>query len=348
MIPARLTRRVAFASRSVTGAAVEQTGLLHVPDGSPPPGGWPVVTYGHMTTGGGDRSAPSTAGPDHPEWRRMSQGDALCRRLLDGGAAVLRPDYEGIGSPGPHPYLVGSSLARSVLDMLAARRELDPRLGDDWVSAGHSEGAVAALHAAVGRPPPGVRLRGVAAFAPVTRMDLTIGITRRLRARLPGFGVLPALTGLMLSGAATTDPGLADVLADGGLSPAALALWPHLEERCLTEAARADSWGGLSPAAVWGPRGDEAFALLARSFRASEVAALELPGVPVRVDAALLDEVAPAWLTRALVRGWRACGTDVRARWWRSHHSGCMREPYAPSEAAGWILDRLAAARPGA
>lgn len=341
MIPPAIPGRVVrFASHDVRGVPVEQTGLLHLPATPPPPGGWPYVVYGHMTTGGGDRSAPSACTPDHPERRRMTQGDEVCRGLLAHGIAVLRPDYEGIGSPGPHPYLVGASLARSVLDMAAARRTLDPRIGDDWVAVGHSEGAVAVLHAAARSRQDhraGPDLRGVAALTPVTRMDRTIGLASRVRVRAPGTGVVTALTGLMLRGATTVDPALEDLLLGDGLSPAARGRWAHLDERCLVELADATSWGGLAPAALWGPRGAAARAALLAHLRAEDVLHVALPRIPVRVDLGLLDEVAPAPLTAALVWRWREDGVPVTARAWPTHHSGVLRRRHAPSAVVAWV-----------
>ncbi|GAB3069796.1 lipase family protein [Nocardioides zeae] len=347
MIPGRVVR---FASHDVRGAAVEQTGLLHLPATPPPPGGWPYAVYGHMTTGGGDRSAPSACTPEHPERRRMTQGDEVCRGLLAHGVAVLRPDYEGIGSPGPHPYLIGASLARSVLDMAAARRALDPRIGDAWVAVGHSEGAVAVLHAAARARldhRSGHDLRGVAALTPVTRMDRTIGLASRVRVRAPGTGVVTALTGLMLRGATTVDPALEDLLLDGGLSPSARARWHHLDERCLVELAEGTSWGGLAPAAVWGPRGATARAALLARLRAEDVRHLVLPRVPVRIDLGLLDEVAPAPLTAALVRRWRADGVPVTARAWPTHHSGVLAPRHAPAAVVAWVRRVLDSAPAG-
>lgn len=336
------TEAVTYPSTSVTGAPVELTGLVHLPHTPPPADDWPVVSYGHMTTGGAASGAPSTAAPGHPEWRRISQGDALCDNLLARGVAVLRPDYEGLGSPGVHPYLIGEPLARSVLDMVAARRDFDPRIGDRWVSAGHSEGSMAALftaRAGCARPLP---LLGVAAFTPVTRMDLTIGAARRLPVVLPGFAILSPLIALMIRGAATVSPRLADLVADGGLSPAARELWPHLDQRCAEQLALPDSWGGLPPARIGGRDGDALFAELFAVMRRNEVRDLDLAPVPVRIDAAWFDEVAPAPLSRRLLAAYRSRGVDLTARWWPSHHSGTMRAPHAPSEAADWIVRRLA------
>ncbi|HQR26093.1 MAG TPA: lipase family protein [Nocardioides sp.] len=333
---------MSYPSTSASGAPVRLTGLVHLPHSPPPADGWPVVSYGHMTTGGAASGAPSTAAPGHPEWRRISQGDALCERLLARGVAVLRPDYEGLGSPGVHPYLIGDPLATSVLDMVAARRDFDPRLGDRWVSAGHSEGSVAALFTArSGRTRP-LPLRGVAAFTPVTRMDLTIGATRRLPVVLPACGILSALIALMIRGATTASARVAELVGGGGLSTRAEALWPHLDERCASDLAQPDSFGGLPPAAIGGRHGGELFGALFEVMRANEVRDLHLAPVPVRIDAGWFDEVAPAPLTRRLMSAYRTRGVDLTTCWWPSHHSGTMQARHAPSAAADWIVARLA------
>ena len=64
------------------------------------------------------------------------------RRLLKAGYAVVRTDYEGLGTPGVHPYLVAASEGRSVLDAAAAARsvpdaEVGDRVVDDVIAAVH-------------------------------------------------------------------------------------------------------------------------------------------------------------------------------------------------------------------
>lgn len=44
--------------------------------------------------------------------------------LLKKGYIVAATDYQGLGGPGPHPYLVGPSAAHSVLDLVRAAREV--------------------------------------------------------------------------------------------------------------------------------------------------------------------------------------------------------------------------------
>ncbi|MFD6700160.1 MULTISPECIES: hypothetical protein [unclassified Microbacterium] len=335
------TRIVTFA-----GENAPETGILHLPHTAPPSGGYPVVAFGHMTTGGSPRSAPSLGHPGHPEWRRMSQGDALCDLLLQRGIAVLRPDYPGIGGDGVgvgvHPYLLGRPLGGSLRAMVRARGTLDERLGDDWVAAGHSEGAVAALFAGVSAEPDDTsRLRGVAAVTPVTRMDLSIRWSLGMPGALPGTGVVSALIGLMLRGAATADAALAELIAGEGLSAAAHARWRDLDRLYLTELAASDSWGGIAPGRIGGRSGSALFARLYASFRENEVAALTGFRTPVRIDAARFDEVAPAPLSARLLRAYRRAGVDLTSRWWPSHHSGTMGARHAPPEVAAWIADRF-------
>jgi hypothetical protein len=62
--------------------------------------------------------------------------------MLKAGAAVVATDYPGLGAPGSHPYLVGESEARSVLDAVRAARQLTAlRLSSDLVVFGDTQGA---------------------------------------------------------------------------------------------------------------------------------------------------------------------------------------------------------------
>lgn len=337
-------RTVSFPAMSLDGVQREQSGLIHLPDTAAPDGGYPVVVYGHMTTGASAAAAPSRAEPGHVEWRRISQGDALCGRLLRRGIAVLRPDYEGIGSPGSHPYLIGASLGESMRAMMAARHSFDARLGNRWVLAGHSEGAVAAVFASIAAAPDTKSvLLGTAAFAPVTRMELSIAVARKMANWVPGSATVSALIGLMLLGASAEDPRLKYLIETDGLGPAAKAVWADLAAKTLVELGQKDSWGGIAPNRIGGPQQREMWQLLFESFRRNELAEV-MPRAgqpPLRIDAARFDEVAPAPFTRGLMRKYRAAGFEITGRWWATHHSGVMQDKFAPSEAAAWISERF-------
>ena len=335
---------VTFSAKGIDGEQREQSGLVHLPDSAAPSGGYPVVVYGHMTTGASAAAAPSSAEPGHVEWRRISQGDALCGRLLRRGIAVLRPDYEGIGSIGSHPYLIGASLGESMRAMMAARHSFDARLGNRWVLAGHSEGAVAAMFASIAPAPDNdAVLLGTSAFAPVTRMELSIGMARKMAGWVPGSATVSALIGLMLLGASAEDPRLKRLIEAEGLSPAAKTAWADLASKTLVELGRDDSWGGIAPNRIGGAQQAQMWQMLFESFRRNELANLSPRAgqPPLRIDAARFDEVAPAPFTRGLMRKYRAAGFELTGRWWATHHSGVMQDKFAPSEAAAWISERF-------
>ena len=102
----------------------------------------PVVTWAHGTTGVADRCALSQL-PDR------SRAAAVRRRPRAGaGYVVAATDYEGLGTEGVHPYLVGQSEGRGVLDAARAARDLRAAgAGKQVLVLGHSQGGQAALFA---------------------------------------------------------------------------------------------------------------------------------------------------------------------------------------------------------
>lgn len=169
-----------YRSIGVDGDLVEQTAVLWLPTG--PPSGH-VVAWGHHTTGLADVCAPSTE--RHPYVPGLGS-------LLHAGHVVVAPDYEGLGGEGEHPYLVGESAGRSVLDALRAARAVTDADGRSAVF-GWSQGGHAALFAArlADDYAPDVRLSGVAALAPVTDMhELLDG--RSVFSNHPGFVAMVA------------------------------------------------------------------------------------------------------------------------------------------------------------
>ncbi len=91
--------------------------------------------------------------------------------MLAKGYIVVATDYPGLGTPGIHPYLIGISEGRAVLDSVRAARAL-PRSGasDRFVLWGHSQGGHAVLYAGemAKAYAPELKLFGVAAAAPAT------------------------------------------------------------------------------------------------------------------------------------------------------------------------------------
>lgn len=131
------------------------------PDGAPAP----VLAVAHGTTGVTPRCAPSLAAQPFAD----GAGTALERLVAAGWVGVLS-DYVGLGTAGPHPYLVGPDTAHAVLDSVRAARSLDLELTDDVVVWGHSQGGHAALWTGMVAEDyaPDVPLLGVAALAPAS------------------------------------------------------------------------------------------------------------------------------------------------------------------------------------
>ncbi len=125
----------------------------------------PLVAYAIGTHGIGDRAAPSRLLARGLDWEA-----GLMALILARGWALTITDYQGLGTPGDHAYMVGRALGPNVLDSLRAARELCPdELPADGPAAviGYSEGGAAAGWAAELQPSyaPEVELRAVAAGA---------------------------------------------------------------------------------------------------------------------------------------------------------------------------------------
>lgn len=126
----------------------------------------PVVAWAHPTSGVVTRCAPTLL----PGLTSSIQG---IDQFLDRGYVIVAADYEGLGAPGPHPYLVGKSEARAILDAIRAVRNFkNAEAGDRFVVWGHSQGGHAALFTAteVIQYAPELKLQGVAAAAPATKL----------------------------------------------------------------------------------------------------------------------------------------------------------------------------------
>ena len=79
----------------------------------------PLVSYSVGTRGIGDQCAPSytlTQGADYE--------GLFIKAAVDQGWAVAISDYQGLGTPGLHTYMVGPSQGHAVLDMARAAQRL--------------------------------------------------------------------------------------------------------------------------------------------------------------------------------------------------------------------------------
>jgi pimeloyl-ACP methyl ester carboxylesterase len=231
---------VLYRSTAVDGTAVGVSGIVALPAGPVPAGGFPVVSWAHGTLGSADVCAPSRDTVDSAAHIFNGYPHVLLNAFLQQGWAVAMTDYEGLGTPGPHPYLLGLSEARGVLDIVRAARTMHPELSATVALVGHSQGGQAALFTAHYKDwTPELRLCGVAAVAPPSSIKALLLEGAAWPQTSPGL----AFTPLFLTGAMAGDPSIdpAQVLTD-----AAYALWPQVETRCRVGLSQPDSWGGIA------------------------------------------------------------------------------------------------------
>lgn len=158
-------QRVMYLSRAINGDAIAVTGLIATPSTPAPAGGYKVMDWAHGTTGMADMCAPS-----------LDAANALpaVNVFLDKGWVVTGTDYEGLGTPGLHPYIVGESEARGTIDIVRAARDLSPDVSPDYLVWGHSQGGHAAMFTAhfAASWAPELHLVGAVAGAPPSQLGL--------------------------------------------------------------------------------------------------------------------------------------------------------------------------------
>lgn len=213
------------------GRLAEGSGLLYLPAGAPPAGGWPVVAWAHGTQGIADHCAPSVSGPTHPE-----RDGRFLDHFLRQGYAVVAADYQGLGTPGEHAYLHVRSAARNSIDMVKASHHFlgSHRLSPRWVSVGYSQGGAAALsagHQAEGYGGPGLQYKGSFTAGTPTAVEVT-ALVMHPGSRTANPGALNAYHAYLLGGLLQVAPQIDRVLSPQGRARIALA-----RQHCLTDLA---------------------------------------------------------------------------------------------------------------
>jgi pimeloyl-ACP methyl ester carboxylesterase len=131
------TFRILYHSLSAQGKDVAVSGVVLVPDGAPPAGGWPVIAWAHDFAGSARQCAPSLL-------KNLNEGPLLSM-YASLGYAVVASDYAGLGTSSPHAAFDTRSNAMDLIFSIPAARAALPQLGKKWVVAGHSQGASVAV-----------------------------------------------------------------------------------------------------------------------------------------------------------------------------------------------------------
>jgi pimeloyl-ACP methyl ester carboxylesterase len=288
--------RIMYLSETVAGDPVAVTGTVVVPDGSAPPGGRDVVSVAHGTTGIADGCTPS---------KNLDTGENLLAPVVvQSGRVMVMTDYEGLGTPGRHPYLVGEAEGRNVLDAATAAGQLPGAEASRRVGVvGYSQGGHAALWAGQVAPrwARGLDVVGIAAGAPSTGLPLYFSFAQT-QPTIIGF-LLMIVAGYEAAYPDEADPALV-------LSPDGESVLDTVDDGCVADilARFAGTVGGplLQPDAGT----VEPWATL---MAANDPGHAKIR-TPVLVTVSIADEVVPSPLVDTLVDRMCERGTAVEGR----------------------------------
>jgi dienelactone hydrolase len=313
--------RILYTTTREDGSATVASAVVVVAASAAPAGPRPVVVWAHGATGITPGCAPSL-GPDPVGVDSIPD----VAQALAAGWVVIAPDYSGLGTSGPHPFLIGLGEARSLLDAVLAAGGLGGlALGGKTLVWGHSQGGNAALWSGIIAPSyaPAAGLAGVAALAPGSGLPEL--------AELWGDGVYAAY---LIEAYSETYP---DIHFDSYVRATARVPVRELAGRCL------DDLSGLSRLlggrSIWsappgtGPFGDR----LRQNVPDRPI------GVPVLIGQGAADTTVPATVQDAYVRMECATGTRVDYRTYPGRdHVGIFTgdSPLLP-ELMQWSRDRF-------
>ena len=320
-LPKGVLHRVMYASESLQGEEIAVTGLVGIPSAAAPAEGRPVVGYAHWTTGLADECAPS----------RTLDGatTGIIDLFLGRGLVVAATDYEGLGTPGLHPYLVGESEGRGVLDAIRAAKQMpEANAGDKAVVAGHSQGGHAALFTAqVARDwAPEINLLGAAAGAPPSEFSQLEGVV--------GNG---SSLGYMAMITAGVNAAIPSAELDAVLTKEAIDLLDIADRECTAAVLNAFSGKAANDVVVAEPTSIPEWQEAIASIDPGHVKT----DVPLLVFHGENDELVPARASEVLFG--RLCGlgqTIERKVYPGQSHGGVV--PAALGDVLGWLDARIA------
>ncbi len=323
---------VLYHTTAADGRDVAVSGAIAIPRGTPPSDGWPTISWAHGTTGNAPDCAPTRASEANEE-------QVYLDAWVASGFAVVQTDYEGNGTPGLHPYLVGVAAAHDVTDIVRAARQLYPSIGTRWFAFGHSEGGSAAIFTAGIGPSwaPELHLFGAVSFAPASHIASLLSSIRN--STRPTASIVFFLE--MVEGIASVDPSI-DLTTL--LTPQALLRLPDLQKRCTDDLMNDATWTSLPPSDIFKPDAQLQPLLLDFARNESNRVHSDVPILLLQGDA---DGVVPAFMT-TLVDG-ELCSNGTRVTYdilSGKTHGSIVSDSLTPTRT--WVAERLANAAPSA
>ncbi|MGN7860377.1 lipase family protein [Microbacterium sp. 22303] len=160
--------RILYTTTNPDGSPAVSSGTVLAP-ADPGPDPLPLLTVSHGTVGVVPGCAPSLSAEPFAD----GAGTAMVDMVTKHGWVAVTSDYIGLGTKGPHPYLVGDAEARNVWDASKAVLGFSElKVSTDTVIWGHSQGGQGSLWTGqiAASYAPEFTVKGVAAFAPASNL----------------------------------------------------------------------------------------------------------------------------------------------------------------------------------
>lgn len=319
--------RIRYWTADDRSAPQQVTGMVVAPRKERTRADRPVIAWTHGTWGVAEKCAPSLSSTFFDLTPALD--------AVRNGYVVVAPDYPGLGSPGPHPFLVGVVVGRATIDAVRAARQVpSAAAGNRYAVWGESQGGHAALWTGqLARVDgSGLELVGVAAGAPPTDLAANLREASDPNART-FLTALAAVSwsqyyGVPLKLGSRTSPGIMRRLASNCVS---VSSTPRLGALLGILTLRRDLRNvDLGKQAPWA------------SFAAANSTA-PVQSVPVIIAQTREDPLVAPAVTRRFAR--KLCANRVRVRWIDlpgKDHVTTARQS-APATLR-WIADRFAGA----
>jgi pimeloyl-ACP methyl ester carboxylesterase len=137
-LPYELTAlRILYHSRTAAGSDAAVSGVVLIPGGKAPSGGWPVIAWAHSFRGAARDCAPSLT-------KNLGVGPLLAM-YANLGYAVVATDYAGLGASSGAAVVDMQSNALDVIYSIPAARAAVKEIGTRWIAVGSFQGGLAAV-----------------------------------------------------------------------------------------------------------------------------------------------------------------------------------------------------------
>ena len=314
---------VLYRSESATDQPIAVSGRVLVP--ATPwagAGARPIVSVASGTRGIGDSCAPSKFQPDYEKPLFI---DAMLRK----GWAVAITDYEGLGTPGRHPYVVGPSEGHAVIDVVRAATRLPAAglaSGGPVAFSGYSQGGGGAAWAGELAPSYAPELAVAGITAGGTPADLNV-VAKNLDGGL-GFGFL-------LLSALGLDAAYPELDLPAYLNAKGHTLYDTQQDVCV-DAVFGYAFGHIADYTTTNPLTTPQW----QARLAENELGAHRPSAPIYLFHGSLDEIIPLSQAQALRKTYCAAGAAVTWATYLGEHATTLA--FSAGDVVNYLGDRFA------